>query len=137
MKKLLFLILLISFSLFANSKLDNNCNENNTDPATLDNYPLVQVNKAYNKQALLLKAINNSDIEILNNLFDEELISKITSKELKKTNFKMILEKNYVDNLNAQGISCDSVGARGWLLGNGKIWIQIFKGEAKIISVNE
>ena len=49
----------------------------------------------------------------------------------------MILEKSYVDNLNVQGISCDSVGARGWLLGNGKIWIQIFKGEAKIISVNE
>lgn len=130
----MFLITLISCSSEENYLT---CNKNNTEPATFDNYSLDQINKAYEKQASLLEAINNSDIEMLNDLFDEELISKITTKKLKETNFKMILEKSYVDKLNTQGISCNSVGAKGWLLGNGKIWIQILKDEAKIISVNE
>ena len=36
-------------------------------------------------------------------------------------------------------VSCNSVGARGWMLGNGLIWIQSYgmKNSAKVIAVNK
>jgi uncharacterized protein len=116
---------------------DSFCTTSNTDKSTLSNYSIIAVNAAYNLQKELIDAVNTSNLEKLNKLFTHDLLASIKLKDLKSSDYALILKNDYKKLLNDKGISCNSVGLRGWMLASGKVWIQAYKDEVRIISLHK
>ena len=113
------------------------CNKSNTDYSTLYNYTFYEINEAFNLQTNLLDAVKNNDIKALNNIFLFELISTTKLKDLRRSNFELILNDTFKKALQESKPQCNSVGSRGWMLGDGKIWIQSDPNDGiKVLSVN-
>ena len=113
------------------------CNKNNTNHSTLSNYTLPEINEAYNLQVNLLQAIQNNNIKVLNDIFLFELISSTKLGDLKKNNYELILNQSSKKAFTKIKPDCNSVGARGWMLGSGEVWIQSYPSEGvRILSVN-
>ena len=133
MKKLLLLLFFFSFGLSA----EPYCNKSNTNSSTLYNYTFYEINESFTLQTNLLKAIEDNDIKLLNNIFKYELISSTKLKDLRKNNFELILNDAFKKAINGSKPKCNSVGARGWMLGGGTIWIQsVPKDIIQVLSVN-
>ena len=117
--------------------IGRNCNKNNTDKITLANYSLKEVNEAYNLQVSLLEAIQSNNIKMLNDIFLFELISHTKLEGLRKNNYELILNQSFKKRLAKSKPDCNSVGARGWMLDYGTVWIQSNSWEGvNVLSVN-